>query len=149
MLLATARSYARAFALRRGTEHGVPERNDSSLFSFPLFSPLFKDGNVPRRCARHESPGAPAAELRIKLRSGLEDAASLVPLRDLIENGKNTGKYVRCHLAASRVFLCQLKRVSSRTRRARADVFGCRYRLQSSYLPTSTGLDKGACRSPR
>jgi len=97
-------------------EHGVPARNDSSLFSFSLFSPLFKDGNVPRRYARHESPGAPATELRIKLRSGLEHAASLVPLRDLIENEKNTGKYVRCHLAAVRVSLCRLKRVPSRTR---------------------------------
>lgn len=61
-----------------------------------------------RRCARRESPSAPVAELRIKLRSGLEDAASLVPLRDLIEKGKNTEKYVLRRLAAVYASLCWL-----------------------------------------
>lgn len=61
--------------------YGVLPRRE--IIFFFLFFFFFKDAQTRalHRCTCYVSPDARAAELRIKLRPGLEDAASLVPSR--------------------------------------------------------------------
>lgn len=86
-LFATTRSFTYMHSPRRI----IPLSHRRMGVSAPVRNNFFffqRQTRALHRCTCYESVDASAAKLRIKLRSGLEDAASLVPPCNLIEDGK-------------------------------------------------------------